>query len=243
LGLARTPRGLRFRALATRRSLLTLAACITPGLVFTIWFAHEDSGDPGTNALISGSIFLLPGLAGGLAMGVGANSPQAVSPRGVIRADGRYGLFYALVFSLLVGITALPIYVLSDYTPPITTASVPSLMNIAVTGLEIDPVGFLSRCVALGLSVGLTAALARGAGVWIRYHITVVIVAIRGRGPLRFGLFLDWAQKAGLLRVSGVSYQFRHQQLQDWLTTRQLRPQWHSQAEGRPRSVPYISQR
>ena len=34
---------------------------------------------------------------------------------------------------------------------------------------------------------------------------------------MRFGAFLDWAHDAGLLRVSGVAYQFRHRQLQEWL--------------------------
>ncbi len=166
------------------------------------------------------SVFLVPGLAAGLAMGVGASSPQAVGPRDVIRADGRYGFFYGLVFSLLVGITAWPVYALSDYYGP--AGSEPSMMNVIVSTLESDPVGLLGHCVAVGLSVGLAVGLGRGAGVWIRYHIIVMIIAIRRRGPLRFGAFLDWAHQARLLRVSGVSYQFRHQQLQDWLTANQL---------------------
>ena len=49
-----------------------------------------------------------------------------------------------------------------------------------------------------------------------------MIIAVRQQGPLRFGVFLDWAQQAGLLRVSGVAYQFRHRQLQDWLTSRPI---------------------
>ena len=65
------------------------------------------------------------------------------------------------------------------------------------------------------LGVGLTSA----ADAWTRYHISVVIAATRGSGPMRFGAFLDWALQAGLLRVSGVAYQFRHRQLQDWLTS------------------------
>jgi len=219
-GLARPPRRLRFRAIATRRSLLRLAACLTPGLAITIWFVHADSGVPGASALISGSVFLVPGLAAGLAMGVGASSPQAVGPRDVIRADGRYGFFYGLVFSLLVGITAWPVYALSDYYGP--AGSEPSMMNVIVSTLESDPVGLLGHCVAVGLSVGLAVGLGRGAGVWIRYHIIVMIIAIRRRGPLRFGAFLDWAHQARLLRVSGVSYQFWGAQLQDLLTANQL---------------------
>jgi hypothetical protein len=37
--------------------------------------------------------------------------------------------------------------------------------------------------------------------------------------PFRTGSFLNWAYKAGLLRLSGSAYQFRHRELQQWLTT------------------------
>jgi hypothetical protein len=39
----------------------------------------------------------------------------------------------------------------------------------------------------------------------------------RGRLPLRLARFLDWAHHAGLLRVAGNSYQFRHIEFQRWL--------------------------
>lgn len=75
-----------------------------------------------------------------------------------------------------------------------------------------------------GLGGGLAFGLANFGRSWTRYNMAVVIAAARHRGPLRFGRFLDWAQRAGLLRISGVSYQFRHRELQDRLTGRQ-RPQ------------------
>ncbi|WP_285784550.1 NACHT domain-containing protein [Microbispora sp. NBRC 16548] len=37
--------------------------------------------------------------------------------------------------------------------------------------------------------------------------------------PWRLGRFLNWAYKAGLLRIAGISYQFRHKELQDYLAT------------------------
>lgn len=91
---------------------------------------------------------------------------------------------------------------------------------------------------AAGLTAGITAALAGaphwdaslliadttdtgngGASAWTRYCISVLAGKLRQRGPLRFAEFLDWAQRAGLLRVLGIAYQFRHRQLQDLLTT------------------------
>ncbi|MFE0766189.1 NACHT domain-containing protein [Streptomyces smyrnaeus] len=35
--------------------------------------------------------------------------------------------------------------------------------------------------------------------------------------PWRLGPFLDWCCDAGLMRVEGLAYQFRHRELQDWL--------------------------
>ncbi|WP_159037196.1 NACHT domain-containing protein [Streptomyces specialis] len=36
--------------------------------------------------------------------------------------------------------------------------------------------------------------------------------------PWRLGRFLDWCEEAGLVRIAGVGYQFRHRELQDHLT-------------------------
>ncbi|WP_235921666.1 NACHT domain-containing protein [Lentzea tibetensis] len=83
----------------------------------------------------------------------------------------------------------------------------------------------LPMTLAYGPLVGAAGALACFAlgtmftsGAWVRYHVTLVIAARRKGLPLRFGTFLDWAWKAGILRVSGIGYQFRHRELQRWLT-------------------------
>ncbi|MDT9696710.1 hypothetical protein [Streptomyces sp. P17] len=39
----------------------------------------------------------------------------------------------------------------------------------------------------------------------------------RPRLPLRLARFLDWSVTAGLMRTSGVAYQFRHREFQEWL--------------------------
>lgn len=54
------------------------------------------------------------------------------------------------------------------------------------------------------------------AGAGRRY--LVFLLCIRGRLPWHLGTFLNWAYEAGLLRLSAVAYQFRHRELQDWLT-------------------------
>lgn len=53
------------------------------------------------------------------------------------------------------------------------------------------------------------------AGAWRRYLAT--LLCTRGRLPWRLGRVLAWAADAGLLRVAGNAYQFRHRELQDHL--------------------------
>ncbi|WP_369275822.1 NACHT domain-containing NTPase [Streptomyces sp. R11] len=69
--------------------------------------------------------------------------------------------------------------------------------------------------------VGLTA-LPESAR-WYVWYVTFRLWA-RDRLPLRTGVFCDWACEAGLLRVSGHAYEFRHRELQDWLMASPERP-------------------
>jgi hypothetical protein len=169
--------------------------------------------------LFSGLAGVLVGVPAGVSRGLtdafARNAPHAVEPREVIRADGRFRLAVALAVGILIG---LPV------------------------GLFF---GFLDRNHALGAALGLAAGLTAGitaalsgaphwdaslliagptdtgnggASVWTRFYVSVLAGKLRRRGPLRFAEFLDWAQRAGLLRVLGIAYQFRHRQLQDLLT-------------------------
>ncbi|MEQ4723998.1 NACHT domain-containing protein [Nonomuraea sp. B19D2] len=65
---------------------------------------------------------------------------------------------------------------------------------------------------------GVTFGLAFGAIAWTRAMIGLAVAATRGLLPLRLWDFLDWACEARLLRVTGATYQFRHRELQDFLT-------------------------
>nr|SBO97648.1 hypothetical protein BN4615_P7164 [Nonomuraea gerenzanensis] len=72
---------------------------------------------------------------------------------------------------------------------------------------------------ACALIGGVTFGLAFGAVAWTRTMIGLAVAATRGLLPLRLWTFLDWACEARLLRVSGATYQFRHRELQDFLTS------------------------
>jgi hypothetical protein len=71
---------------------------------------------------------------------------------------------------------------------------------------------------ACALIGGVTFGLAFGAVAWSRTMLGLLAAAARGLLPLRLWTFLDWACEARLLRVSGATYQFRHRELQDFLT-------------------------
>ena len=198
---APSPQRLRIRQLNTIRGIRRLAVGLAFGLSFglvaglVLWLTG--SGTRGVVfALVAGGAV---GLAIGIIGGLTDRSPQAIGPRDVIRADGCYRLALGLAVGLGAGLVA-------GLTVGLAVAA-----ELAV-GL------------AIGLTVGLALGLAGGpasggTNAWARYCVSVVINAAHKRGPLRFGTFLDWAQRAGLLRVSGIGYQFRHRQLQDWLTS------------------------
>lgn len=56
---------------------------------------------------------------------------------------------------------------------------------------------------------------------WVGY--LVYRLANPGLGP-RLPAFLDWCVTAGLLRTSGIAYQFRHREFQEWLVRRPRPP-------------------
>lgn len=67
------------------------------------------------------------------------------------------------------------------------------------------------------------------AAAWRRY--AAFLTCTRGRLPWRLGRFLDWAYDAGLLRISGTAYQFRHLELQDHLASGPATPKPSPQFE------------
>ncbi|MCN9244549.1 hypothetical protein NGF19_27850 [Streptomyces sp. RY43-2] len=65
------------------------------------------------------------------------------------------------------------------------------------------------------LTLGLLAALTRG----IPRRYLVFVLCSYGKLPWRLRAFLDWACTAGVLRLSGNAYQFRHREIQRWLVS------------------------
>lgn len=55
------------------------------------------------------------------------------------------------------------------------------------------------------------------ASSYMRYLAAAYWGASHERLPFRFAHFLDWCHSAGILRISGAGYQFRHQELTEYL--------------------------
>jgi hypothetical protein len=191
-----SPHQVKVGLMATRRGLrrfvLSFLTGLVSGLVFGLVFW-----------LVFGLVFwlvfglvvgLLIGLVLGVQYGVETHSPEAIGPQDLLRKDRQYGLVVGLSAGLAIGL----------------------LFGIAGGLADGAAFGFLYG-LAGAVSSGVSYSLAIGAESWTRYCIAVGIAVIRRSGPLRFGAALDWAYQAGLLRLAGVSYQFRHQQLQAWL--------------------------
>ena len=87
----------------------------------------------------------------------------------------------------------------------------------SVADLAPAPLGGLRTGLAYGLVVGTGAGLMSGA-LWIRCAIGISCAQIQGRLPFPLESFMKWACDSGLLRIAGTTYQFRHRQLQGWLS-------------------------
>ncbi|WP_143074859.1 NACHT domain-containing protein [Streptomyces mangrovisoli] len=73
-----------------------------------------------------------------------------------------------------------------------------------------------------GVLSGITCSLAAALGAGFLFGATArryaVFLLCNRRLPFRLGRFLDWACTTGLMRHSGPAYQFRHGELQAWIT-------------------------
>jgi hypothetical protein len=216
------PKRLRVRQLTTWQGVKGAARGLVLGLVLGVIVAliGKFSSGPAYDAVLTfsgGLVYgLVYGLVAGLAAGVADTAPRSVGPRDVIRSEGGYFVAIILVDMLVMG---LGFGIVRGYINASSDSNgwgfFPSFWSVFWSFFAIGA-GF---GLVLGVLSGIAGVGSRGSSALARYHAAVMVNWVRGRAPLRFGTFLDWAHNAGLLRVSGVAYQFRHRQLQDWLTS------------------------
>ncbi|GGO53658.1 NACHT domain-containing protein [Streptomyces lasiicapitis] len=146
------------------------------------------------------------------------------------------GLVVELVAGLVIAVAVgLALWLKDVLTEPLSCDAAPTdprypvrddlavgLASVLAVGLAIGLLSGLANGLTVGLaigSMGLIVGVPLGlyvfSGAGRRY--VVLLCCSRGRLPWRLGAFLHWAYEAGLLRISGMAYQFRHRELQDWL--------------------------
>jgi hypothetical protein len=182
------------------------------------------------------------GILGGLVDGASGDPSAANQPRRIIRGTLPHGTLAGLASGFtggLVGflLASLMMLVGADASGNGAGADIPlgSVLRLFLTGewahVSTALGGAHPKINGLyineglqftsGLVLGLTAALAAGLiriGLIRRY--LVFLMCARGKLPWRLGAFLDWCCSAGMMRLSGTAYQFRHRELQQWLGDR-----------------------
>lgn len=188
---------------------------------------------------------LLGGIAGGAAV-VGAvvaiqrwlsgGQDRAVSadPLVTIRDDRRYAMVCVLATGLVVGVLGAPAVIGGMWLAAVVfgavtdTAGWPGVPgagrllearfdDVAQRWFESDPVRIGALAVLPAVVVMAVTLLTHA---WPRYLMTSLFLAVRRQLPVRLTQFLADAQDRGLLRRSGVMYQFRHARLQEQLAAR-----------------------
>jgi NACHT domain len=123
----------------------------------------------------------------GVARDIPSTESQIISPRMAIREDVVVGALTTVIFGAL---------------------AVPIMLNIFGAHKWGWAIGF---AFAAGFAIGFGVR----AAAWRRY--VAFLICTRRILPFRLGRFFDWCCAAGLMRTSGVAYQFRQFELQDWL--------------------------
>jgi len=179
--------------------------------------------------------------------------PSAIShPRQVVTQGMTHDLALllgaGLAGGLAVGLTAG----LTDWITARLTGGPSTVAQAALHKMQVNSSVFAQFDVSLGfsnltvgLAAGLTGGLVLGLAIgvaanagspWLRYLVATQVLARRRELPRRPALFMDWAYGSGLLRLAGISPQFRHRELQDHLTS-QPKPNLQGSGSGETRQL------
>ncbi|MGW4804906.1 NACHT domain-containing protein [Kitasatospora sp. NPDC004272] len=212
------PRDFRFARLTTARSFFVISSIALGGgmlglLVALAFGLPDDAPTLGVGAGIGIAVSLPFGLVHALVGGtVTADRRRTIGPRGVLRRD------LATQFVAGPAIGALAVSVVGLLGQGWFTVRDALDGSQSVDMAEDQILGLLCITLAYGAGFGLTIGSLLSGSATRRYF--AVLLLSRRLLPWKLIDFLEWAHEAGLLRMSGDSYQFRHKELQDWLSHR-----------------------
>jgi multisubunit Na+/H+ antiporter MnhB subunit len=192
----RVPGKSRWRRGVVAGLVAALVSGIAMGVVF--WLAFR----PAVGLIAGVLLGVAMGCVTGLQFGMDTNAEERLilgqDANRLIRDDLTAALMVGLMFFVIAGLTFFGFGAALAHRPGV----------------------FLMLTVRLTLILGLIGALVTGSMHAVaagRYAVASVIFRVSGRFPSRSAQFLDWARTVGLLRVTGISYQFRHDSYGEWL--------------------------
>ncbi|MFF9154041.1 NACHT domain-containing protein [Streptomyces sp. NPDC014846] len=164
-------------------------------------------------AVLTISVFLAL-MVGGLYLRFLESSSTALGPEDPLRMEMNFSLVVAVTVSAVPGALlffgGLLIKGYQDHVSFVSPArNLPALLGAS---------GFLGGMLLLGIPVAFWLV-----GVNVRRY-TAFRASSRRSAPPRLFTLMRWSYEAGLLRKSGISYQFRHRELQEWLARHQNPP-------------------
>jgi hypothetical protein len=133
-------------------------------------------------------------LAATVLFGLGKGIVQIVSPRSILQND--------LIFGSVLG-----------FSVAIAAALPGGLTGGIVSSLKLNSILSIPGSALVAVLVAVTGGIILGSRAWTRYAFAILMMAPRRRLPWRLMKFLEWSNQAGLLRISGLAYQFRHDSL------------------------------
>ncbi|WP_431972388.1 hypothetical protein [Nocardia sp. bgisy134] len=218
----------RSRGRRTLQGMLVAGAIIAFALTLTTWMWYFQPRGPSGAIAIAGwsiSLCLLPlGVAIAVMKALGTTSEDrfalGVDEQRVIRDVRTAAIVVGLTVLLTVGILTglrfllrswlvLRLYGIPDHLSGAQLAR--TMLPQFEQGLDVGLLLGLMLGTTAGTTIGLTAG---------RYAIASVLFRVTGTFAPRPAPFLNWARNTGLLRVTGISYQFRHDTYQQWLALR-----------------------
>ena len=223
------PVGRRYwRANRHRAGLIAgLALAVGPDLFigYSLWGVGATWLAPTFGLVFGLTAGMTGGLAAGLAWGL-TQRPAAISKPSQLVSQGvsneltltiAIALSFGVVFSVqwLAGLVSSLWPASSAVEPWIALGNVYKFYGSSLL------LFYIPKALLLGLACGIAGS---ATSPWLRYFITVRILEHKNRLPGNPAAFLDWAYDAGLVRLSGIHAQFRHEELQKHLGAVKPRP-------------------
>jgi hypothetical protein len=130
------------------------------------------------------------GLIGGIA--------EVVDPRWILRNDLLFGSLFGLGVSIA---AALP----------------RGLSGGVAASLRLNDYLGVPGSAFLAIGIAIPAGIILGSRCWTRHAVMILLLAPRRYVPWRPMYFIRWCYMANLLRVSGIGYELRHQEIAEAL--------------------------